>query len=334
MPSNTPHPHLPHISVIITVLNGQEHLPSTLASVAAQEYPNFDVVVIDDGSTDQTSQIIQGFCQQDSRFHCIRTPNRGMSPSRNLAVKHSAGEWIAVCDGDDLWRPDKLTVQAQAIAAWRGKRPLAALGSRGYVINRAGQLCETLDVPLQPFTLDSQDATYDDSLNLRFINSSGVFSRALFNEVGGYRAEYTPSEDLDLWLRLLERGEVVNVPEHLTYYRLHGQNFSFRSYVSTQLAGHRAHMNAQRRRRGQPEWNGAEYVAALHQTPGQYTRIMQEYRCLTHVNAAKVNLLNGRRWAALRAIAHAALVDPAKTFKLISGKIMSGSGLLRQRRNT
>lgn len=306
----------PVFAVIVPLFNARPYLDETLLAIQAQTCGAFEVVMVDDGSTDDTAQIALRYVRADTRFHLIRTSNRGIAASRNTAIAHSSAPWIAVCDGDDVWHPRKLEVQAGVLRGWdepqRG--PLAAVGTGGHFINAAGRPVQAIDPPASPWP---DAVNLDTSPGLKVINSSVVFRRDLFEQAGRYRRDYTPTEDLDLWLRLRALGAVVNAPEYLTLYRMHGMNLSHSSYVPMLLHAERAYANARRRNESLPEWTHDTYLAALRGDPVGHARHLRHLRHMNYYNMAKVNLFNGRYVAALRAVIAAVGVDPLATLRLV-----------------
>jgi glycosyltransferase involved in cell wall biosynthesis len=306
----------PLFAVIVPLYNAQQYLDETLRAIQAQTFDAFEVVMVDDGSTDDTARIALNYVQADPRFHLIRTSNRGIAASRNTAIAHSSAPWIAVCDGDDVWHPRKLEVQDTALRCWNEARqgPLAAVGTGGHFINAAGQPVGAIDPPECPWPDTEQ---LDASPDLKMINSSVVFRRDLFGVIGGYRREYNPTEDLDLWLRLRALGAVVNVPQRLTEYRMHGQNLSHSSYVPMLLHAERAYANARRRAERLPEWSHEAYVTELSRDPLGHARRMRALRQMGYYNMAKVNVFNRRYLAAAVALIVAAGIDPRRASRLM-----------------
>ncbi|GHF35909.1 glycosyltransferase involved in cell wall biosynthesis [Deinococcus metalli] len=309
-------PCRPLFAVIVPLYNAERYLEDTLRAIRAQSFQDFEVVMVDDGSTDGTAQMALHYARADARFHLIRTTNRGIAATRNTAIAHSSAPWIAVCDGDDVWHPHKLEVQAAVLRRWdepqRG--PLAAVGTGGHFINAAGRPVGPIDPPASPWP-DAE--RLDASPELKMINSSVVFRRDLFARAGGYRPEYSPTEDLDLWLRLRALGAVVNVPQRLTEYRMHGQNLSHSSYVPMLLHAERAYVNAQRRAQGLPEWSHDEYMTDLRRTPLDHARRLGALRQMGYYNMAKVNVFNRRYLAAAAALVVAAGLDPLRATRLM-----------------
>lgn len=304
-------------SVIVAVHNAQNYLRETLVSLQRQTYREFEVVMVDDGSTDQSADIARQFCVSDPRFRLLSTPNRGISPTRNLAIEHARGDWLAICDADDTWDPHKLEKQAAFIAAWddRAHGPLAALGTAGYITNRFGQVRRVEDLGIN--TLEEYRYWRDEIGQMAMINSSVVFRKDLFFELGGYRADYTPAEDTDLWTRLAGRGVVLNLPGRLTYYRMHGENISESSYVRMMLNAHRVRANSARRRAGLPEYSYDEFYAHLAQDPRQLARLLRQLRHEMHYYVARNRWNNGRRLGGLGRFVRATLLSPERSLRLL-----------------
>ncbi|WP_034388915.1 glycosyltransferase family 2 protein [Deinococcus sp. YIM 77859] len=302
-------------SVIVAIYNAQKYLPETLLSVQRQTYSNFEVVMVDDGSTDDSAVLAQQFCISDPRFRLLSTPHRGISPARNLAVEHAVGDWIAVCDADDTWHPRKLEIQARFIGAWDEEKhgPLAALGTAGYIINRFGQVRRVEDLGIH--TLAEYQHWRDEIGQLVMINSSVVFRKHLFEELGGYRADYTPAEDTDLWTRLARRGVVLNLPDRLTFYRMHGENISERRYIRMMLNAERIRVNARRHRAGQPELTYEEFYEHLGENPAQRAALMRQLRHAMHYYIARNRWNNGHRLGGLSSFLRATLIDPRRSLQ-------------------
>ena len=98
----------PKVSVIVPAYNVSKYIPEALASLEKQTFSDFEVLVVDDGSTDDTVAVVQKFCQRDNRFSLLQKPNGGLSSARNYGIRHAKGEYIALLDGDDIYHRDKI----------------------------------------------------------------------------------------------------------------------------------------------------------------------------------------------------------------------------------
>ncbi|MDB5046770.1 MAG: putative glycosyl transferase, partial [Deinococcus sp.] len=265
----------PRFSIIVAIYNAERYLEETLRAFLAQTLTEFEVIMVNDGSTDHSAEIAQRFCEQDPRFRLFHTPNRGISPTRNLAVQQARAPWIAVCDADDTWTPNKLEVQDRFIRQWSVTQTeeLMALGTAGDLINGKGEQIRVLTPEARPWPA----ALHNDSTlqELHMINSSVVFRRDVFLRLGGYRAEYTPTEDTDLWVRFSEQGAVINLPDPLTHYRMHGSNVSEKQYMVMILNVRRIQANTERRRKQLPEWSAEQFMAHSRLNRTQHARTMK-----------------------------------------------------------
>jgi glycosyltransferase involved in cell wall biosynthesis len=189
----------PLVTVIMAAYNAEEYVGATLESVLAQTWQPLEVVVVDDGSTDRTGEIVQSFA--DVRY--TRQENAGPSSARNAAAAQARGVFLANCDSDDLLPPTRVEVQALH---------LLAHPEIGCVFGRQ----EWLNPP--PWL--GRDPVYGDLDGIPL--SSAMFRREVFEELGGYDGRFEPSEDMDLVIRMRERGIPYAVlPEIVLHRRYH-----------------------------------------------------------------------------------------------------------------
>jgi glycosyltransferase involved in cell wall biosynthesis len=194
----------PLVSVIMAAFQAEEFLEDAISSILAQDYAPFEVVVCDDGSTDRTPQILAAHPE----LQVIRQPNSGAAAARNAAVAASSGELLAIFDSDDLWPPNRLSVQADY---------LVAHPEVGCVLGRQ----EWINPP--PWL--TRDPVYGELDGIPIL--SAMLRRSVFDAVGGFDDSFTHSEDMDLLFRLRERGIPIEIlPEVVMYRRFHGANLS------------------------------------------------------------------------------------------------------------
>lgn len=195
------------------VFNAEAFLAEALDSVFEQEYPSFEVVACDDGSTDRSAEILAGYPQ----VRVVRQQNAGAAAARNAAVAASRGELLAFFDADDRWPAGRLSVQAGFLA----EHPEV-----GCVLGRQ----EWLNPP--PWL--ARDAVYGDLDGIPVL--SAVIRRTVFERVGGFDTSFTHSEDMDLMFRLRECGVGIEVlPEVVLFRRFHGGNLTASAPSSSPL---------------------------------------------------------------------------------------------------
>ena len=205
----------PHISVIVPAYNAESFLAETLASVQRQTYREFEVIVVDDGSTDRTSEIARGFIKKDARFILLRQQHAGEVAARNTALKQARGEWIAFLDADDVWLPEKITAQLDLLK----QEPRANLLFNDYFFwdgrNDLGRRYSN------PDKFPDGDAGRHLIFFDLFGTSTVMLKREALKAVGLFDVELPMASDWDMWLRIAEHGLCSKgVRQPLVRYRL------------------------------------------------------------------------------------------------------------------
>ncbi|MDE2489565.1 MAG: glycosyltransferase family 2 protein [Elusimicrobia bacterium] len=198
----------PKVSVVIPVYNGAATIERAVRSALAQTLRDLEVVVVDDGSTDATPEVLARI--SDPRLRVVRQANAGRSRARNVAVREARAPYVAMLDADDLAYPDRLARQAALLDA----RPEIALcGTWADWIEPDGTKREWRQ-PVEPE--DVRSAMLRSNC---FIHSTVMVRKEAFEEAGGYDERLVFSEDYDLFLRLVARHAGANVPQVLGAYR-------------------------------------------------------------------------------------------------------------------
>lgn len=206
---------MPRVSVIIPTYNRADYLPITLDSVLGQTFRDREVIVVDDGSTDHTSEVLERYA---GRVRCLRQTNQREGAARNYGIRESEGELLAFLDSDDVWLPNKLEEDLRALE----QRPRAALVySRFAYISSSGEwLGESrLQTP--------EGDVFDRLVHENFIGLSTVtVRRAPFESVGLFRTEreLSGSFDWEAWVRLAAFHPFAHVPRVTTWLRVHPRN--------------------------------------------------------------------------------------------------------------
>lgn len=201
----------PRVSVVIPVFNGAKTIGETVESVLAQTFTDFELLVIDDGSTDRTSAVVGGF--DDRRIRVRAFPNAGLSASRNRGIAASRGELIAFLDADDVWMPRKLEAQ---VAALDDQRDAALVYTWVDFISETGAF-------LGPgLRVEARGMAFDELLQRNVIESgsNAMVRRSAFEEAGLFDANLNGAEDWDMWLRIAARHPIACVPTALMKYRV------------------------------------------------------------------------------------------------------------------
>ena len=208
----------PLISVIIPAYNAETFLAKTLESVLSQTYQNIEILVVDDGSTDTTAEIVKSFAKKDSRISLLQQPNAGVAAARNLAIEKSRGEYIAPIDADDIWYPQNLEKQLKCLNS------LAS--SVGIVYSWSVDINEQDLLTGGFYNSTIEGEVYTALVYKYFIGnaSSSLIRRVCFEKIGGYNCKLKLEnaqgcEDWELHLRIAEHYQFKVVSEYLVGYR-------------------------------------------------------------------------------------------------------------------
>lgn len=198
-------------SILLPVYNGAAYLRDSLDSMLRQSYQDFELIIIDDGSRDESARIVQSV--NDDRIRFYRQENRGLAATLNRAIALSRGEYLARQDQDDMSLPDRLEKQLRYLAA----HPQCGLvGTWAEIVSGTEKTGRTHRHAAEDYCLKF-DLLFDNP----FVHSSVMFRRSAVEEVGMYSTDpfRQPPEDYELWSRLSRKWEVANIPEILHIYR-------------------------------------------------------------------------------------------------------------------
>lgn len=216
MASMTP---VPKVSVLMSCYDAARWLNEAIKSVLNQTFSDFEFIIIDDGSTDDTLNIIRRFAERDSRIHVVVKKNTGLSDSLNVGIDRAYGEWIARIDADDICMPDRL--HKQLVYAQAHPKHVY-IGSGLLEIDSNGHPLKIYGYPVRHTTLLNHLQTAR-----KFPPHSSAFYRSTaVRAVGGYRSRIQRAQDWDLWLRLSEVGDLGSLKEPLVKIRKHALQIS------------------------------------------------------------------------------------------------------------
>ncbi len=188
---------MPLISVVMPVYNAEHYVGGAIESILTQTLADFEFLILDDGSTDRTPEILKRYAERDPRIHLVSRPNRGLVPTLNEGLALARGEFIARMDADDLALPQRFERQ---VAYLREHPEVLCMGGAAMEIDAAGRdLVVTRNPPddetIQEFLVTGHNRLFHPTVMMR---------REPVLAVGGYREEMKVGQDLDLWLRLGE----------------------------------------------------------------------------------------------------------------------------------
>ena len=221
----------PTVSVVIPAYNAARWIGETLDSILAQTFQDFAVIVVDDGSTDDTAAVVAGFGE---RVCCMHKSNGGQSSARNVGIRAARGEYIAFVDADDLWAKEKLRLQVDLLKrtglAWVYCDALAFDDESGKPLFKFGELVQQYDGDiLKPLFLAD------------FIPSpTPIIQKSVFEHVGYFDEDRTLQnrEDWDMWLKIAACYPIGLVSEPLANYRVHSTSMTSSEDPQVFLQGH------------------------------------------------------------------------------------------------
>ncbi|WPZ05262.1 glycosyltransferase family A protein [Blastomonas marina] len=219
---------VPRIAAILAVKNGADYLGEAVRSILRQTMGDFELVIVDNGSTDETAEILSGFARQDKRIRLLFLPDPGLSDCLRLGIANSAAPYLARLDADDLARPDRFALQMERLEADHG---LGLMGSQVTMIDNRSR-------PLARLTRPTHDPEIRRLMSrlVPFCHSSVMMKREVYERAGGYRPGIRYGEDWDLWLRMAPLTRMANHEEALVSYRVHGDSISQRYAVRFSIA--------------------------------------------------------------------------------------------------
>lgn len=207
------------VSVLMTVYNGQDYLADAVGSILGQTFTDFEFVIVDDGSTDDSLRILRDFEKRDPRIRLFERPHGGIVPAANFGLRQCRGEFLARMDSDDVALPHRFEVQVRML----GQHPeVVVLGGAYDLIDAAGRFLRRQwppadDASLQELSLNGQTPICQPLAMIR---------RTAMDQVGEYDRVVETAEDNDMWLRLGEVGQLMCIPEVLLKYRQHANSVS------------------------------------------------------------------------------------------------------------
>ena len=214
------------VSVIIATYNSAAYLKEAIDSVLAQEYKNFEIIIVDDGSTYNTKQLVEDLQSHNSQsIKYIYQQNRGPAPARNNGIKHADGQYIAFLDADDIWLPDKL---AKQMPCFTQKPQTGFVYCDNLFVNENNRLIENYIRKIELL----EGSILLELFNDFFIITSGiVLKRECFDAIGLFDEKLLVGEDYEFFLRLAKNYQAGVIKERLFRRRVHAQSLSRKDYA-------------------------------------------------------------------------------------------------------
>jgi len=205
----------PKVTVLMSVYNGEKYLREAIESILNQTFKDFEFLIINDGSTDRTAEILQSY--DDPRIKIINNEkNIGLTKSLNKGLKMARGEYIARMDADDISMPERLEKEVDFLET---HRDYAVVGTFVKILNEHSGVIRLLDRPVE-YAQIREFFRRDNCI----AHGSAMIRKNCILDVGFYDESMERSQDYDLWLRLSEKYRLANIPEYLYIWRNHNEN--------------------------------------------------------------------------------------------------------------
>ncbi len=245
----------PAVSVVMAVYNGERFLEQAVESVLGQSLSDIELVVVDDGSTDKTPKILADLAARDRRVAVHRQANSGRTEALNVGVGLAKAPLVARLDADDVCLPERL---ARQVEVFDQHKSVGLVGGGARLVDADGRPFEESMCPLS-----DEEIRRAFSYTTPFFHSAVMFRKDAFEAAGRYRRCFVESEDLDLWLRIAERHDLLNLAALVIEYRMHGEQASLRHLEQQALSLIAAHVSARARRERRPD--PIDQVAAIEE---------------------------------------------------------------------
>jgi len=213
---------MPKVDVIIPAYNAAKYLPAAIESVVAQTFEDWRIVLVDDGSTDDTAAVVAPFIEQlGPKLEYIKQVNRGLPATRNTAIANSSAEFLALLDADDVWLPGRLS---ESLKYFEGHPEVGLTYGYNDRIDPEGNVIDTFDRPQKNGV--GRIAPYIYMRKVDLCCPTITFRRKCVDEVGPFDESLRATEDRDLWIRIALRYEVALVPKLIAHYRMSPNSMS------------------------------------------------------------------------------------------------------------
>ncbi len=206
----------PKVSVVLPVYNGEKYIKAAVDSILEQTFSDFELIIINDGSEDKTQEILDSI--KDPRVIKVKQPNKGIVFSLNKAIEVSKGEYIARQDADDLSLPSRIEEEVNILD---NNRDIILVGTNAIEINEKDRKIGDRQMPADDPSIRISLFNFSP-----FVHGSVMFRKSAFKQAGGYRQDYWPVEDFDLWRRMIGLGKAKNIQMGLYKFRINSEGTS------------------------------------------------------------------------------------------------------------
>lgn len=299
---------LPEVSILVPIYNGAAHLADTINSLLAQTFTDFELLAIDDGSTDASAEVARSF--QDERVRLIQKTNSGLCETLNVGIAEARAPYIARSDQDDISRPERLERQLAVL-----KQHPEALGVFSYTTKFGSRhsWSNADKFAMAPDKVKEFEPVKDCTM----LGSTMLMRTPALRSSGGFRQEYYPCDDWDLELRLAQTGKLLIMCEPLVAYRFHSSANTYHLFATLREKSRWTEDSYFRRLKSLPELSLEQF---RHAAPQDIWTRLRHYRKDTsalHMRTAGQRYLDGRYMAGAVHLFAAAMLHPAEIVRRI-----------------
>lgn len=308
------------ISVVMPAYNAQRFVAEAVESILAQTYRDFEFVIVDDGSTDETLPILRRYAAQDARIRLVEGDHRDLAGALNLGVAHATRPWVARMDADDMARPDRFARQLAAAAA---NPRVLVWGSYALHVNAAGKVLGVSRTG--PTTEREFDDLRRRGADVYVHHPTWLARRDVILKLGGYDPRFDSCEDFELLDRIADLGPVLAIPEPLLRYRVHSSSSTARRFFAMRHKADYVVARRHARMRGEAlSWEAFEEQCRRRPLPAKaaaalHTASMYYYR------KAGLSFGDGRVIRAGACLAAATAMNPAYAVRRAWRQVLSGT---------
>ena len=279
----------PRLSIVVSVYNGAEYLEQMIDSILAQTFTEYELIIVDDGSTDATPAILERYAAKDTRIRIIQQENQGTPVALNHGIAAAQTDIIVRMDADDRMLPYRLEKQ---LAYFEAHPEATVISCLAYYINDQNKIIGKNYTDL--YTIEDCKRYIREDKIIFCLHPGAMFRKSPIMEIGGYRSQLRYAQDMDLWNRLGDHGYyTIVMPEILVEYRIHPK-------ASMNKAVQRSDMDKwiidgiHRRRRGEKELTFDEYRNALQTIPW-WQRLKRKWIIYRNIYYRTAGLMYGNR---------------------------------------
>jgi len=294
------------ISVIMPAYNASRFIRPAIESVLNQTYPHLELIVIDDGSTDNTRKIVREYAAKDARVRLIENEYGGVGNALNTGLNNAVYPWVAVLDADDVALPERFERQMQMAEA---DPEVVIWGTDGYHINSKGERISRFRVG--PTSKEECRQMRAEGRVVQAIHPTVMYKRKVALKVGGYDARCWAGVDVELFDRMLVHGDLVTIPERLVLYRIHSGSLSMQKHPYQRKISHFVRERHKRRLAGEGDLDIEEFLE-IYERRSLMQRLTHAYKVNVSLQYRRAGMAygEGETGKAMFYLALATLLNP------------------------